>query len=310
MTGRIAAQPLLRRATSRSHAVVMLQVFAVAVMVFPSDLVLKPVGADGYPAILVAYGLLLAWVAATLFGFHNPLEHRSPVRIALLLLWLVSLVSYIFIDPAIVTSPERASADRWLMQLAGISGVILVTAECLRSKDEIKRVLRALTWGGSFCGVVAVLQSRLSLDVTPYLKWVLPGFSLNEIASGNAEIILRGSINRVFGTAVDPIELGVAAGMLLPIAVYMAMYDKDRSALGRWFPVIALAIASTASVSRSAIVALLVSMSVFVAAMRPAHRVSALSATPVAVALVFMTSHGLIGTLKTFFLAGTSDPSI
>jgi O-Antigen ligase len=310
MTGRIADQRLLRRATSRSHAVVMVQVFALTVMIFPSDLVLKPVGADGYPAILVAYGLLLAWVAATLFGFHNPLEHRSPVRIGLLLLWLVSLVSYIFIDPAIVTSPERASADRWLMQLAGVSGVILVTAECLRSKDEIKRVLRALTWGGSFCGVVAVLQSRLSLDVTPYLKWVLPGFSLNQIASGNAEIILRGSINRVFGTATDPIELGVSAGMLLPLAVYMAMYDKERSALGRWFPVVALGIASTASVSRSAIVALLVSMSVFVVAMRPAHRVNALSATPVAVAVVFVTSHGLIGTLKTFFLAGTSDPSI
>jgi O-antigen ligase len=31
---------------------------------------------------------------------------------------------------------------------------------------------------------------------------------------------------------------------------------------------------------------------------------------PLAVAAVFLTSHGLIGTLKTFFLAGTSDPSV
>ena len=167
MTGRVVDQALLRRATSRSHAVVMVQAFAVAVMVFPSDMIIKAVGADGYPAILIAYAMLLAWVAATLFGLHNPLHYRSPVRMALWMLWLVSLVSYVFIDPAIVTPLERASADRWLMQLAGVSGVILFTAECLRSKEDIRRVLRALTWGGAFCGVVAALQFRLRLDVTP-----------------------------------------------------------------------------------------------------------------------------------------------
>ena len=231
-------QALLRRATSRSHAVVMVQVFAVTVMVFPSDLIIKTVGADGYPAILIAYFMLLAWVAATLFGLHNPLHYRYPVRMALWVLWLVSLISYALIDPAVVTPLERASADRWLMQLAGVSGVILVTAECLRSREDIRRVLRALTWGGAFCGMVAALQFFLRLDVTPYLRWVLPGFSVNVIASGNADIILRGSTNRVFGTAVDPIELGVSAAMLLPLAVWLAMYDTKRSAYGRWFPVI------------------------------------------------------------------------
>ena len=139
-------QALLRRATSRSHAVVMVQVFAVTVMVFPSDLIIKTVGAEGYPAILIAYFMLLAWVAATLFGLHNPLHYRYPVRMALWVLWLVSLISYALIDPAVVTPLERASADRWLMQLAGVSGVILVTAECLRSREDIRRVLRALTW--------------------------------------------------------------------------------------------------------------------------------------------------------------------
>lgn len=310
MTARIVDRALLRRAASRSHAVVMVQVFAVALMVFPSDLIIKAVGADGYPAILIAYAMLLAWVAATLFGLHNPLRYRSPVRIALWLLWLVSLVSYIFINPAIITPLERASADRWLMQLAGISGVILVTAECLRSKEDLQRVLRALIWGGAFCGVVAALQFFLRLDISPYLQWALPGFSQNVVASGNAEIILRGSINRVFGTATDPIELGVAAAMLLPLAVHVAMYDTKRSALGRWLPVVFIGIAATASVSRSAVLALFVSMSVFIIAMRPIQRVKALAALPLAVAAIFVTSHGLIGTLKSFFVAGTGDPSV
>ena len=128
--------------------------------------------------------------------------------------------------------PLGASQRRPLVDAAcRDTGVILITAECLRSLEDIRRVLRALTWAGAFCGIVATLQSRLSLDVTPYLRWVLPGFSLNQIASANAEIVLRGRINRVFGTAIDPIELGVSAGMLLPLAVYLAMYDTKRSAL-------------------------------------------------------------------------------
>ena len=310
MTGRFMDRPLSRRPASRSHAVVMVQAFAVAVMVFPSDIIIKAVGADGYPAILIAYAMLLAWVAATLFGFHNPLRYRYPVRMALLTLWLVSLVSYVFIDPAIVTPLEQASGDRWLMQLAGVTGVILVTAECLRSLEDIRRVLRALTWGGAFCGIVALLQFRLSLDITPYLRWLLPGFSLNGIASGNAEIILRGTLNRAFGTAIDPIELGVSAGMLLPLAVYLAMWDTKRSGFGRWFPVFCIAAASTASVSRSAVLAIVVSMGVFVVAMRPVQRLKAIAATPLVLAVIFLSSHGLIGTLKSFIVAGTNDPSI
>jgi O-antigen ligase len=309
MTERVVDQRLLR-AASRSHAVVMVQAFAVAVMVFPSDLVIKAVGADGYPAILIAYGMLLTWMAATLVGLHNPLDYRNPVRMPLWTLWLVSLVSFVLMDPEILTPAEQASGDRWFMQLAGVSGVILLTAECLRSLEDIRRVLRALTWGGAFCGLVAALQFFLRLDITSYLRWVLPGFSLNQIASGTAAIVQRGSINRVFGTATDPIELGVSASLLLPLAVYLAMYDTKRSRFGRWLPVLCITTSAAVSVSRSAVLGLVVSMGVFIVAMRPAHRVKALAAIPIVVAIIFVSTNGLISTLTSFFLAGTSDPSI
>ena len=41
-----------------SHAVRLLQVFSVALMVFPGDYVVKAVGADGYAAALVSYVML------------------------------------------------------------------------------------------------------------------------------------------------------------------------------------------------------------------------------------------------------------
>jgi hypothetical protein len=297
-----------RRVATRNAAVPLLQAFAVALMVFPSDYVLKAIGADGYVAALLAYFLFLAWVAATLFGQHNPLDHRHPVRVALCAMWLVSLASYALMDRALLTSAELESADRWIMQLAGVSGVILVAAEFLRSIEDVRRVLRSLTWGAAFCGIVAGLQFWLKTDITPYLH--LPGFSLNQIAAGNVGIGDRGGVNRVPGTATDPIELGVTAGMVLPLAIYMAMYDRGRSALSRWMPVLCIAVGIAASVSRSAILAVAVSLGVLVVALPSAKRLSALAAIPVAVAGIFMTAHGLIGTLTSYFLAGTSDSSI
>jgi O-Antigen ligase len=298
-----------QRIASRSYAVPLLQVFAVTVMVFPSNAVIKAIGADGYVAALVAYCIFLTYITATLFGFHNPLDHRSPVRISVCTLWIVSLTSYVLMNRAMLNPTELASADRWLMQLAGISGVILVAAECLRSVEDIHRVLRALTWGGAFCGVVAALQFKLHLDITPYLRQ-LPGFSLNQTEASNVVIGSRGGLNRVPGTAIDPIELGVAAGMLLPLAVYMGIYDVERTKAQRWIPVICIAAAIPASVSRSAFLAAGIGLGVLVISLPAAERLAGLVGILLGVAAIFLTAHGLIGTLKAFFLAGTSDPSV
>jgi O-antigen ligase len=88
------------------------------------------------------------------------------------------------------------------------------------------------------------------------------------------------------------------------------MYDTKRSRFGRWLPVLCITTSAAVSVSRSAVLGLVVSMGVFIVAMRPAHRVKALAAIPIVVAIIFVSTNGLISTLTSFFLAGTSDPSI
>lgn len=293
-----------------TFAVRLLQIFAVTVMVFPSDFVLKTIGAGGYVAALVSYVLFLAWMTTTIFGLHNPFKRRSPVRIALCGLWLISLASYAFMNRSMLDYTEQAAGDRWLMQLAGVSGVILVAGECLTSIDDIKKVLRALVWGGAFCGLVAALQFKGGLNLAPYLKDLLPGFSINQAAAGNAVIGSRGAFNRVSGTAIDPIELGVSMAMLLPLAVYLAMHDLRQAKWVRWLPVLLIAIAIPASVSRSAFIAVAVALGVYVLSLRPADRVAGIAAALLGVVAIFMTAHGLIGLLKSYFEAGTGDPSI
>ena len=295
-----------RRRLSRLYAVPILQLFALTVMLIPSDTVIGAIGAQGYAAALVGMFAFAAYLAMILFGLHDPLRHRHPVRTVLCLVWISVLASYVAMDFGTLTVSEAAAADRLLLQLAVITGVALVAAEFVTSLHDVRRVLRALAWGGAFCGVVAALQYWISLDITPFLR-DLPGFSVN---FDNPAIVDRAALNRVSGTSITAIELGVVGGMLLPLAIYLAIYDTDRSARWRWAPVALIALAIPTSVSRSAVISTVLALAVLVVLMPAPQRLVALCATPLALAAVFMSAPGVIGTLSAFFGAGTNDDSV
>ena len=303
----VATLNLVRSVSSRTRAVLLLQAFALTLFVFPSDTVVKVIGAGGYVAALVGMFAFAAYLAVSLLGFHNPLQQRHPIRIVLCLLWLSVLASYVLMDRNGLTATELSGSDRLLMQLAVITGVALIAAEFLGSLHDVRRVLRVICWGGAFSGVVAALQFSINLDISTYLR-ELPGFSLNLSDVG---IGTRNGLNRVSGTAIYPIELGVVAGMLLPLAVYLAIYDTDnRSPRRRWAPVGLIALAIPASVSRSAVISVAVALAVLVVLMPTRQRLVAICTLPFSLAAVFMTTPGLIGTLTSFFGAGTKDPSV
>ena len=165
------------------------------------------------------------------------------------------------------------------MQLAVMTGIVLVTAECLDSKEDIRRVLRALTWGAAFCGVVAAIQYWGNTDISHYLK--LPGFTID---SATDVIGARGGLNRVSGTAANPIELGVVCAMVLPLAIYLAIHDTGRSLRARWLPVPLIALAVPVSVSRSATIALAITMGFLIVLMPVRQRLVALAVVPIALA--------------------------
>lgn len=293
-------------AGARSHAVTVLQAFAVLAMVIPSDAVIRPIGAVGFPAGLVGMFAFVLWGFATLTGLHDALHHRHPIRTVLCLVWLATLISYVLIDRGAMTTAQLQSADRFLMQLAVITGVALIAAEGLHSLADVRRVLRALTWGGAFCGVVAALQFWLSLDLTPTLR-SLPGFTVN---AHDPALDVRSGLNRVAGTAIHPIELGVVAAILLPLAIYLLIYDTERKPWERWLPLILIAVAVPVSVSRSAVLGIVLAMGLFVVLMPVGQRLVTLAAAPIALAGVFVTAHGLIGTLASYFGMGVNDASI
>ena len=305
------SRPLARvtpRTAPRSHGIRILQVFAVALFVIPSTYVVKAIGAVGYAAGLVGMFAFAVWLIAIMLGHHDFARNRTPIRSALCIFWVVSLLSYLFMDRGVLDYLQLNSANRWMMQLVAMTGVALLAAECLNSLLDLHRVLRVLSWAAAFCGLVALLQWRFSIDLTPYLGRI-PGFSLN---STGQFLIDRAGQNRVAGTAIDPIELGVAACMLLPLAIWAATETRGCGPVRRWAPVALIAVAIPASVSRSAVVGIVLSIGLFVVLMPPRQRVTAFILIPIGIAAVFMFSHGELGTLAGYLGYGASgtDPSV
>jgi O-antigen ligase len=194
------------------------------------------------------------------------------------------------------------------MQLLIISAVVIVAAEGLPTLADVRRVLRALIWGGAVCGVVAALQFKWSLDLTSYLK--IPGFTTNSAAAIDATIVARGAQNRVPGTGIDPIEMGVAMSMLLAIAIYMMIYDTSRPKWQRVVPVVLIVVAVAASVSRSAVIAVVIACGGLIISFPPTRRLKGLAVIPIALGVIALAAPGLIGTLVNFFASAPADPSI
>lgn len=284
----------------------MLQVFVIAVMVFPSDTVIKAIGAAGYPAGLIGALLFGVFFVSVLLGFHDLASHWHPIRGLLCLVWTAILASYIFMDRAELTGIQIASADRMLIRFAVVTGIALIAAEWVRSVDDAMRVVRVLCWGAAFCGLVAVLQYWMSFNLAEYLRQI-PGFVVNH---DNPAITARGALNRVAGTATTSIEMGVTAGMLIPLAVCLGLYDRDKTAFRRWAPLGMITFGVATSVSRSAIVSVVAAFVTLVVLMPPRERLVALCGLPIALGGIFMSAHGLIGTLASFFAQAKNDPSV
>jgi hypothetical protein len=296
------------QATPVAQATLLVQVYVITLFVFPTDLVYRPIGAQAFVAGLVSLFLVLTWVTATLIAGHNPLEAHHPTRVALLLWIIASLLSWgaAFkrgdLDPT-----QRLAADRSLFFLAGSTGVILVTAEGLSTMDAVWRVVRAVAVAGAFCGGVAALQYWTPLDVTSLIREYMPVFTIN---SDYTTMTGRASLERVTGTTLHPIELGVVCGMLLPIVLAWAMHDHHWRRTWRWLCVALVAVGIPISVSRSALVSVGASMAIFVVLLPVRQRLVAMALAPLPIVAVFMVTPGYLRTLGQFIGMGATDPSV
>jgi O-antigen ligase len=203
------------------------------------------------------------------------------------------------IDPTVTSS-----ADRGLLNVLSWMGMTYAVADGPRTREEFLTLLHRITIGAGLLALLGILQFLTKQAFTNYIE--IPGLSTNTELSS---VIDRNGFARPAGTAIHPIEFGAVLTMALPIALHLAMWDKERRALVRWFPVVAIAIAVPISISRSAILSGAIALIVVMSGWPKTTRRKAYLAIVGLVTFLFLTVHGLLGTISGLFTGLSSDSS-
>ncbi|HKU34714.1 MAG TPA: O-antigen ligase family protein [Paenarthrobacter sp.] len=295
----------------KKDAVSLLVKFAAfSVFFFPSNMVLKPLGAVGTVPLILALLLLVLWLCSVFFGLHNPLDARHPGRLGLGLLWLGTCASYVAMFSGFsgnTSVASQASADRWLILLLASAGVVLAVSEAVRTVDDAMALVRAILAGALFCCVVAVIQFVFRINPMLWIQEAMVGFSDN---GGNTPFQIRGLLMRVAGSTFHSIELAVVCCILLPLSIWRGLYDRTGKKWIHWAGTALLVFAIASTVSRSGVLGLVISMMIFIPFLPRVARRWAVVAAPAALAALFVAVPGLISTLTSQFTAGSSDLSL
>jgi O-antigen ligase len=311
-----------RRAIS---ATFVASVYCVLLVVVPSRLIVRQIGAAGTPATLWGLGALLWWTCMTVGGL-NPARRANPVRCALGALGVVVGASYVsamvsgWYVPAdvreatsdifdlvpntleFVTSTSVDAADRGLMAFGAWVGIALVVIDGVRTWRDLDTVLTWLVRAATAMAVIGLVQYFFGWNISSLFR--VPGLVANDEFGA---IDQRSVVRRVYATAVHPIEFGVVLAAIFPLAMHRALVSSRRIHL---IPPIAIGFAIPIAVSRSAVLVLAVALVVLFVGWPPRWRVSALLVAPIAIATIRVLMPGVVGTTIAFFTHFNDDPSI
>lgn len=304
--------------------------YGALLLCIPAQLVIRPLGAVGSPASLWGIGALIWWILITLRG-QNPVRGLTGLRVGFGLLTLAVLAGYAagnasgwYAPPSIrqvtdefwtllpttvseVTTTMISGADRGLLAFAGWLGILMLTADGLRSRADLDLVLRWLVRFGAFVAVLGIVQYFFGFDIAGLFQ--LPGLTAN---SDFGAVDSRSVVNRVVATATHPIEFGVVMAGLLPLAIHRSLSPSTPTGhrIIPWVPTILIGTALPMSVSRSAILAAAVAGLILFLGWSWRWRLRAMLILPFAAVGMRLLAPGLIGTIRSLFTNLGNDPSI
>lgn len=301
--GEIRAEPRSQLQT-RTDAVRLLSYYLLLLMLIPADLVFAPMGAAGGPATLFALVLFVVFLGAWLHPSHITYSGRQPIRTVTVLFVCVVIASYVSANRHTMPVLERNAADRGLIFAFGWLGLTLLAADGIGSMDRLRTLIRRIVLGATAIAGLGMAQFFTGLDATKYIK--VPG--LSALTSAN-DLLSRGSFNRPSATASHPLELATVLVMALPLALHQARFAEPGKRLRRWGQVAVIGLTAPMTVSRSAILGLIVVGLVLLPTWHKRDRRVAYVTTLIATSMMWLGVHGLVGTMKNLFVNIGSDSS-
>lgn len=277
---------------------------ALGLLLVPAVLRFGPLGAAGTPASLLAMAAAAAWLWGRVLGRPWLATGRQPLRVGLLLFAATVLASYVAMGFRPHDAIESSAADRGLFTVVGLAGVALFAADGIPSRAGLRTVVRVTVAGGAVMAALGILQFATRIDIARQIT--LPGFSV--VASDYADE--RSGFTRIVSTTSHPIELSVVLAILLPLALHVAWSCGRHERLRWWTAGALIAVAAPLTVSRTAVLGLVLAMGILFAGWDRGRRRRALVVAPLGVLALGVVVPGLVGTLRSLIFSAGNDPSI
>lgn len=294
--------PRLRRRPGLDAASV-LTIYLVLLLGVPSDQGIGALGGAGSLSTLFGLCMLLWWAWHHLrnFGPHGS-GRKQPIRTALAVFVACILISYVLAALAPLPYTDGNGSTLMLINTASYSGVILVANDGVHDRDRFMVLMRRLSL---FVGVYALLGSIQFFSGINFVDhYQLPGLT----STGVEGIDSRGGFVRSESTARHPLEYAAVLAMVLPVALTLGIRDTQRALLRRILPPGFIFLAAFISVTRSALLGILVGLLILVPTWERKIRTRLALIGTAGLAVLYVVVPGLAGTIVGMFSG--SDPSV
>lgn len=297
-------------ARSGIDATTTLSIYLALLMLIPSGLSVGGLGPYGRPSTIWGLLLLMWWILWHLQESRpRRKEPSDPIRFALVVLVVVVLVSFAAAmlrgQPADQISPAISA----LVRTASWSGVLLVALDGLISREYVVPLVRRTTIIGAGLSMLGLAQSFTGQS---FLEWLsaLPGIQFD----ADATVSSRGDFSRAPGTAIHPLEHLTMLVGILPLAIACGVtrgFSGVRSRAGGlwWVPAGLIMLSCFVSVTRSAIVGLVVAFLASLPLIPKRQRLPILISGGIAALLVAAAVPGMLSTFVYLFVSTSDEPS-
>ncbi|MFE5717113.1 O-antigen ligase family protein [Streptomyces erythrochromogenes] len=270
----------------------------------PSNLTLPGLGGVGTPANVFALLALFWYLATWLAGRIRPAPGTRLPRVAMWLLTVSVLASYMANASRGSVRKELLGADRGLIALlVWVSLVVLVSAG-IQDRARLDVLLRRAVVMGTIVAAIGFYDFFTATNIADSIS--IPGLSSSVPQITTLD---RGAFTRPRSTTAQPLEFGGMLALLLPFAVQQAFDPVRRhlKAWRRWGPVALMGGALPLTVSRTSIIGALIVILVMVPRWKPQRRWTAIGVLVGAVACFKVIIPGLIGTITALFASFLSN---
>ncbi len=289
----------------KSDAPLFLTIYLVLTCALPSIMVIASLGSIGRPSTLFALLALAWWILHQLRRTTPSIRRWHPLRVALAAFLLVAASSYAYAMVRGLPESEASPADAGLLRLAGWAGILLIATDGLTTRESVRTLLRRIALAGGLTALLGLLQFATGSSLIEWIR--IPGLS---VSSELANIDSRGGFVRAAGMSLHPLEYGVVLSTSLPIAITLALNDTTKRRLLWWLPVGLISVAAMLSVSRAALICMALAFLILLPVWPKQLRRKAVMVSALLVAVIYVVTPGMIGTLLGLFTIGTDDPSI